>query len=63
MSTFFDLPFEEPPDEEPLEERPARARRILTVTELTAQIRTTLERQFFEMWVEGELSNLVAQEP
>ena len=57
MSTFFDLPFEEPPEEAVPDERPARARRILTVSELTAQIRTTLERQFFEMWVEGELSN------
>jgi exodeoxyribonuclease VII large subunit len=58
MSSFFDLPFEEPPDEEPVDEtRPARVRTILTVSELTAQIRTTLERQFFEMWVEGELSN------
>ena len=55
--SFFDLPFEEPPDEEPVDEPPARARRILTVSELTAQIRTQLERQFFEMWVEGELSN------
>ena len=57
MSTFFDLPFEEPPEDEAPDERPARARRILTVSELTAQIRATLERQFFEMWVEGELSN------
>jgi exodeoxyribonuclease VII large subunit len=57
MSTFFDLPFEEPAEETVPDERPARARRILTVSELTAQIRTTLERQFFEMWVEGELSN------
>jgi len=32
-------------------------RRILTVTELTAQIRMQLEEQFFEIWVEGELSN------
>ena len=58
MSSFFDLPFEEPPEDEPVEEsRPARVRKILTVSELTAQIRTTLERQFFESWVEGELSN------
>ena len=57
MSTLFDLPFEEPPDEEPGGEQPPRARRILTVSELTAQIRNTLERQFFDMWVEGELSN------
>jgi exodeoxyribonuclease VII large subunit len=32
-------------------------RRILTVTQLTAKIRTFLEEQFFEVWVEGELSN------
>jgi exodeoxyribonuclease VII large subunit len=57
VSSLFDLPFEEPPDEVPLDERPVRARRILTVTELTAQIRTALEKQFFDMWVEGELSN------
>jgi exodeoxyribonuclease VII large subunit len=60
MSTFFDLPFEEPPDEDVPPEppaRPSRVRRILTVSELTAQIRTLLERQFVEIWVEGELSN------
>jgi exodeoxyribonuclease VII large subunit len=32
-------------------------RRILTVSQLTARIRTLLEEQFFEVWVEGELSN------
>jgi exodeoxyribonuclease VII large subunit len=57
VSTFFDLPFEEPPEDEAVEPPPARARRILTVSELTAQIRSTLERQFFDMWIEGELSN------
>ena len=30
---------------------------MLSVAELTEQIRTLLERQFFEVWVEGELSN------
>jgi exodeoxyribonuclease VII large subunit len=60
MSSLFDLPFEEPPSEP---EPPARTaplpepRRILTVTQLSAQIRSLLERQFFEVWVEGELSN------
>ena len=59
MSTFFDLPFEEP---EP-EPTPAAAvpepppRRIFTVAQLTARIRSLLEREFFEVWVEGELSN------
>ena len=32
-------------------------RRIYTVSELSAQIRATLEERFFEVWVEGELSN------
>jgi exodeoxyribonuclease VII large subunit len=59
MSTLFDLPFEEPePDPPQAPEPPApRARRILSVSELTARIRTLLEEQFVEIWVEGELSN------
>jgi exodeoxyribonuclease VII large subunit len=74
MSSFFDLPFEEPepdrehqPEPQPkpehaLEreqepERRARRRRVLTVSQLTAGIRTLLEEQFVEVWVEGELSN------
>ena len=63
MSTFFDLPFEEPdeaaavpPEPEPLPPAP-EPRRILTVSELTTKIRTLLEERFFEIWVEGELSN------
>ena len=36
---------------------PAVTRRILTVSELTGRIRTLLEREFFEVWIEGELSN------
>jgi exodeoxyribonuclease VII large subunit len=62
--SLFDLPFEESePDPEPTPERPARKppapkeRRIHTVSELTGQIRILLEEQFFEVWVEGELSN------
>ena len=55
MSSFFDLPFEESPDE-PVKPDP-EPRRILTVTELTTQIRTLLEERFFEIWVDGELSN------
>jgi exodeoxyribonuclease VII large subunit len=56
VSSLFDLPFEEPaPDPPPAPEPPAR--RILTVSELTARLRRTIEAQFFEIWVEGELSN------
>jgi exodeoxyribonuclease VII large subunit len=32
-------------------------RRVLSVTELTIRIRDLLEGEFFEIWVEGELSN------
>src|SRR5215218_6795282 len=61
MTTLFDLPFEEPEPEPPPLPVPAkpvaRARRILSVSQLTGEIRTLLEEQFFEVWVEGELSN------
>lgn len=33
------------------------SRRVLTVTELTVRVRDLLEESFFEVWVEGELSN------
>ena len=57
--SLFDLPFEEPDEALDEEERqpPAPQRRILTVSELTARVRTLLEDRFFEIWVEGELSN------
>src|SRR6476620_2237284 len=32
-------------------------RRVHTVTELTIRVRDHLEAEFFEVWVEGELSN------
>jgi exodeoxyribonuclease VII large subunit len=35
----------------------APARRVLSVTELTVRVRDLLEQEFFEVWVEGELSN------
>ena len=60
MSTLFDLPFEEPESTEPAAgpgPAPPEPRRVLTVGELTARIRTLLERSLFEVWVEGELSN------
>ena len=65
MSSFFDLPFEDPDSADattgkespgPLPPEP-ELRRVLTVSQLTARIRTLLEEQFFEVWVEGELSN------
>jgi exodeoxyribonuclease VII large subunit len=65
MKDLFDLPFEapepepepepEPPPPEPPKAQPAR--RIWTVTDLTAAIRDLLETRFAEVWVEGELSN------
>jgi exodeoxyribonuclease VII large subunit len=57
--SLFDLPFEEPDDTPEEEERqpPAPMRRILSVSELTAHVRALLEERFFEIWVEGELSN------
>jgi len=55
MPSLFDLPFEEPPPE-PAEARPP-ARRVYSVAELTAAIRALLEETWFEVWVEGELSN------
>jgi exodeoxyribonuclease VII large subunit len=56
MSDLFDLPFEdEEPELEPVPAPPVR--RVLTVTELTMKIRDRLEEHFFEIWVEGEVSN------
>jgi exodeoxyribonuclease VII large subunit len=53
MADLFDLPFEEPPPSAPV--RPKR--RVLTVSQLTQHVRTLLEAEFYEIWVEGELSN------
>jgi exodeoxyribonuclease VII large subunit len=60
MTSFFDLPFEEPPPVDSAQGQPVqepRRRRILSVSELTAGIRLLLEERFVELWVEGELSN------
>src|SRR5438132_3434285 len=59
MSDLFDLPFEDD-EPEPEPERaptPVASRRVLTVTELTVRVRDRLESEFYEVWVEGELSN------
>ncbi len=57
MSDLFDLPFEEEDDDAPADPTPVSARRVLTVTELTVRVRDLIETEFFEIWVEGELSN------
>ena len=57
MSDLFDLPFEEEAAPPAHTSQPEPARRPLTVTELTARLRDTIEKQFYEVWVEGELSN------
>ena len=67
-NSLFDLPFEEPPSEPAAE--PGRdpgpaipdaiavePRRVFSVSQLTDRIRTLLEERFFEIWVEGEISN------
>jgi exodeoxyribonuclease VII large subunit len=59
MSDLFADPFEEDPQKaEPSSDlRPKVERRILSVSELTADIRSVLETSFSELWVEGEVSN------
>ena len=62
MSDLFDLPFEDDDDIASQASQPSLpsqvpSRRILTVTELTVRVRDLLETEFFEVWVEGELSN------
>ncbi len=52
----FALPFQDP-DVPPSSPGPAATRRIWTVSELTAAVRTRLEEGFADVWVEGELSN------
>jgi exodeoxyribonuclease VII large subunit len=70
MSDLFDLPFEDDEEESavaspqspvsprsPVSPQSSVSRRVLSVTELTVRIRDLLEAEFFELWVEGELSN------
>ena len=67
-NSLFDLPFEEPGPEERGPQGPAPQvpesheitpdpRRVYSVSQLTDRIRTLLEERFFEIWVEGEISN------
>jgi len=57
MSDLFDLPFEDDPRESDEAPQPVASRRVYSVTELTIRVRDQLEEQFFEVWVEGEISN------
>lgn len=52
MTALPELPFEDAP---PPRERPRR--RVLTVSQLTADVRVRLESTYAEVWVEGEISN------
>jgi len=57
MPGLFDQPFEEPPAPRD-EAAPVRARRrLLTVAEITAEIRGAFDAGFGELWIEGEISN------
>ena len=46
---------------EPAEEPAVTAPKVLSVTELTRKVRATLEGQFGEIWVRGEISNFRRQ--
>ena len=55
MADLFSQPFEEDDAGVPAGRVPRR--RIFSVSELTAAIRTLLETSFGDLWVEGEISN------
>src|SRR5512142_1340821 len=57
MPDLFDLPFEDEPEEAPAAEPQPPVRRVFSVSELTAAVRSLLESEFPEIWVEGEISN------
>src|SRR4029453_10775272 len=67
-NSLFDLPFEEPPESEadrdpgsgirdPRNPIAPEPRRVYSVSQLTDRIRSLLEERFFEIWIEGEISN------
>lgn len=58
MPSLFDLPFEDAPEPaRPAPPPPPAPRRPYTVSGLTAALREHIEDRFFEVWVEGEISN------
>ena len=64
-NSLFDLPFEEPQESDAgrdpasgiRDSAAAEPRRVYSVSQLTDRIRALLEERFFEIWVEGEISN------
>ena len=58
MSDLFAEPFEdEQPDARADAVKPLPGRRVLSVSQITAAIRSAIESQFCDVWVEGEISN------
>jgi exodeoxyribonuclease VII large subunit len=60
MPSLFDDAFEDDRPPEPVAQpEPAKppARTIYTVSELTAAVARRLEKEFFQVWLEGEISN------
>lgn len=57
MADLFSKGFEEPPDEPPSEAPRRTQRRVLTVSQLNAAVRGLVEREFRDLWIEGEISN------
>jgi exodeoxyribonuclease VII large subunit len=58
MSDLFAEPFEdEQPEARADALKPLPRRRVLSVSQITAAIRSAIESQFCDVWVEGEISN------
>jgi exodeoxyribonuclease VII large subunit len=57
MADLFSEPFEDAPDEPvPAPKRPP-ARRVLSVSQLNAAVRSLIETELRDVWIEGEISN------
>lgn len=54
MGDLFDLPFDDEPEAPPGD---GPFRRVYTVSELTAEIRSLMETTWSDVWIEGEISN------
>jgi exodeoxyribonuclease VII large subunit len=56
MASLFDEPFEDDRPEPAAAAKPP-ARVVYSVSELTAEVARCLEQRFFQVWIEGEISN------